>query len=317
MAILGIQKLEDIFIFIQDKSVITLDKKVIYEHYIQLTSVSAVQKGRIAITDVEKNVILLSFNEESGVWSRLGQWRVPKCATCCAFFNGLCYVSDKFGQVFVYPRHAELTSHVHLSDDSESEDESDTSPQQVQSLFTPLPLLGHVSMLTKLLVTDKFIITADRDEKIRITDRLRPYLIHAFLLNHTSYISDLSIDNNNKDILVSADGAGRICWWNLNNFSLIRSQEMNFPIRQLYHLDDSLVIVEDDSSRVHILHQQNEFKAVFDLPQKVHFACSNLISTLNTLYKIDLAFGTKTVLISSTDSSLYEPKGRIAKRPFQ
>jgi tRNA (guanine-N(7)-)-methyltransferase subunit TRM82 len=47
-------------------------------------------------------------------------------------------------------------------------------------------LLGHVSMITDLLMTpdERYIITADQDEKIRVTNYPHTFDIHNFCLGH-------------------------------------------------------------------------------------------------------------------------------------
>ncbi|KAF6385719.1 WD repeat domain 4 [Rhinolophus ferrumequinum] len=47
--------------------------------------------------------------------------------------------------------------------------------------------LGHLSMLLDVAVSpdDRFVLTADRDEKIRVSWALAPHSIEAFCLGHT------------------------------------------------------------------------------------------------------------------------------------
>ncbi|RDA94388.1 hypothetical protein CP533_2241 [Ophiocordyceps camponoti-saundersi (nom. inval.)] len=81
-------------------------------------------------------------------------------------------------------------------------------------------LLGHVSMLTSLLLTDettqgrKYIITADRDEHIRIS-RYAPqaHVIEAFCLGHTDFVNALVIPPSKPRILVSGGGDSHLITW--------------------------------------------------------------------------------------------------------
>ena len=76
-------------------------------------------------------------------------------------------------------------------------------------------ILGHVSILLDVTVTEKFIITADRDEKIRISLKEKPHVINCFCLGHTEFVCKVLPFEN--DYLLSTSGDGNICVWNLNN----------------------------------------------------------------------------------------------------
>ncbi|XP_012277183.1 tRNA (guanine-N(7)-)-methyltransferase non-catalytic subunit WDR4 isoform X1 [Orussus abietinus] len=77
-------------------------------------------------------------------------------------------------------------------------------------------LLGHLSMLLDILITEdkKFIITADRDEKIRVSMYPNCYNIFSYCLGHTKFITNISELPHNKNILVSSGGDGCIIFWN-------------------------------------------------------------------------------------------------------
>ena len=53
------------------------------------------------------------------------------------------------------------------------------------------PIIGHISMLLDLQVDEKYIFTADRDEKVRISHRERAFDIFGYLLGHTEFVSDV------------------------------------------------------------------------------------------------------------------------------
>lgn len=79
-------------------------------------------------------------------------------------------------------------------------------------------LLGHVSMLTSLLVTEsqgrKYILTADRDEHIRVSRYIpQAHIIEAFCLGHTDFISQMTIPLGKEDLLVSGGGDEELFVW--------------------------------------------------------------------------------------------------------
>ena len=78
----------------------------------------------------------------------------------------------------------------------------------------PKLVLGHVSILLDVSVTKKYIVTADRDEKIRISLRDHPYIIHGFCLGHCEFVcKTLVVDDKH---LVSSSGDGTVCMWDID-----------------------------------------------------------------------------------------------------
>lgn len=75
------------------------------------------------------------------------------------------------------------------------------------------PVLGHVSILLHVSVTNKYIITIDRDEKIRISLRDQPYEIQCFCLGHTDFVCNALV--HDEEHLVSSSGDGTIRSWNI------------------------------------------------------------------------------------------------------
>lgn len=74
-------------------------------------------------------------------------------------------------------------------------------------------LLGHLSMLLDILITDcgKFVITCDRDEKIRVSCYPNSYNIMSYCLGHREFVTNIEILN---ECLISASGDGTIRFWN-------------------------------------------------------------------------------------------------------
>ncbi|KAK6623616.1 hypothetical protein RUM43_009468 [Polyplax serrata] len=75
--------------------------------------------------------------------------------------------------------------------------------------------VGHNSMLIDALIThdEKYVITCDRDEKIRITNYPNVYNIERFCLGHTEFVSCLGLLPGDKNILISCSGDGTIRFW--------------------------------------------------------------------------------------------------------
>ncbi|KAK4447573.1 hypothetical protein QBC34DRAFT_409783, partial [Podospora aff. communis PSN243] len=83
-------------------------------------------------------------------------------------------------------------------------------------------LLGHVSMLTAVAVGThpttrrSYILTADRDEHIRVSrgEHSQAHIIDAFCLGHEDFVSRLCIPPLSPEILVSGGGDDDIFVWN-------------------------------------------------------------------------------------------------------
>jgi tRNA (guanine-N(7)-)-methyltransferase subunit TRM82 len=79
-------------------------------------------------------------------------------------------------------------------------------------------LLGHVSMLTSLVLGEsegrRYILTADRDEHIRISRYIpQAYVIEGFCFGHKEFVSSMAIPNNRRHVLISGGGDEDIFVW--------------------------------------------------------------------------------------------------------
>ncbi|KZL73543.1 WD repeat domain-containing protein [Colletotrichum tofieldiae] len=85
-----------------------------------------------------------------------------------------------------------------------------------QPTFEHTLQIGHVSMLTALTLASKgtrrYIITADRDEHIRVS-RFMPHahVIEGFCLGHANFVSALTLPS--QDVLVSGGGDSELFVW--------------------------------------------------------------------------------------------------------
>lgn len=60
---------------------------------------------------------------------------------------------------------------------------------------------------------DRFILTADRDEKIRVSWAVAPHSIEAFCLGHTEFVSRILVPPDNPELLLSTSGDGTLRLW--------------------------------------------------------------------------------------------------------
>ncbi|KAK2734603.1 tRNA (guanine-N(7)-)-methyltransferase non-catalytic subunit trm82 [Onygenales sp. PD_40] len=98
-------------------------------------------------------------------------------------------------------------------------------------------LLGHVSMLTDVLsvalrddsgVSRSYILTADRDEHIRVSrGQPQSHIIQSYCLGHTAFVSKLCIPSWNPAVLVSGGGDDFILVWNWAKGEILQKVPLN------------------------------------------------------------------------------------------
>ncbi|KAI0033902.1 WD40-repeat-containing domain protein [Vararia minispora EC-137] len=130
-------------------------------------------------------------------------------------------VADKFGDVFSYPLHP-VPNPVGATTDNASEEqtERDLSAPHENASGGSL-VLGHTSLLTSCLLTpsEKYIVTADRDEHIRVSWYPLGYCIESYCLGHKkllpsrSFVSAIHIPSFAPDTLLSGGGDPAIYRW--------------------------------------------------------------------------------------------------------
>ncbi|KAJ3863805.1 WD40 repeat-like protein [Lentinula novae-zelandiae] len=76
-------------------------------------------------------------------------------------------------------------------------------------------VLGHTSLLTCFLLTpdNKYIVTADRDEHIRVSWYPQGFCIESFCLGHTQFVSAIHFPSDQPDILISGGGDAELKLW--------------------------------------------------------------------------------------------------------
>ncbi|XP_034550564.1 tRNA (guanine-N(7)-)-methyltransferase non-catalytic subunit wdr4 [Notolabrus celidotus] len=89
--------------------------------------------------------------------------------------------------------------------------------------------MGHLSMLLAVAVSpdNKFLITADRDEKIRVSDLRSPYNIQSFCLGHEQFVSALLIPAAHPHWLLSGSGDGTLKLWEFESGRNLQSCDLS------------------------------------------------------------------------------------------
>lgn len=102
-------------------------------------------------------------------------------------------------------------------------------------------LLGHVSMLTALLLAEdgqgrRYIITGDRDEHIRISRYIpQAHVIHGYCLGHREFVGAMAIleGRSNKSLLVSGGGDEDLFVWDWIDGKLLSTTSILAPVKEV------------------------------------------------------------------------------------
>lgn len=99
-------------------------------------------------------------------------------------------------------------------------------PTKTESNFEHTLLLGHVSMLTSLVLGEsegrRYIVTGDRDEHIRVSRYIpQAYVIEGFCLGHEQFVSKLTIPASRGEVLISGGGDEELFLWDWKAATLL------------------------------------------------------------------------------------------------
>jgi tRNA (guanine-N(7)-)-methyltransferase subunit TRM82 len=113
-----------------------------------------------------------------------------------------------------------------------------TTPKNQLPTFEHTLLLGHVSLLTDLKLANlegkTYIITADRDEHIRVSRGIpQAHIIERFCLGHKEFVSRLCVPETRPEILVSGGGDEEIFVWDWRNAELLCKVDLRGHVREI------------------------------------------------------------------------------------
>ncbi|KAK6338461.1 tRNA (guanine-N(7)-)-methyltransferase non-catalytic subunit trm82 [Orbilia blumenaviensis] len=192
-------------------------------------------RNLLAVTTLEDKTLRL-LNLET--LENVKEWVLHKRPSSITLTQSTILVGDKFGDVFGY----EIPTSAEVEEVSEAK-----------------LLLGHVSLLTTLTTATssspresvqngssgnekRYIITADRDEHIRITNYPLTHVIHGFCLGHTAFVNRLLITKDN--LLVSGGGDDWLGLWDWKQGKLLQRVDIKSQIDTMLSHEDAKALTE-------------------------------------------------------------------------
>ncbi|XP_020286649.1 tRNA (guanine-N(7)-)-methyltransferase non-catalytic subunit WDR4 [Pseudomyrmex gracilis] len=166
-------------------------------------------------TDIHNNVDIETYHAVTSVtFSKDGKY-----FAVCTNRKQLCLYETKDSKLLSNRTLARSASRVRFSPINDIVIADKTGDVYLFSIDSPTgsgnPILGHLSMLLDVLVTQdmKYILTTDRDEKIRVSMFPNCYNIVSYCLGHAKFVTNITELPHDKNILVSCGGDGVFKLW--------------------------------------------------------------------------------------------------------
>lgn len=171
------------------------NKFSIKEHHV--VSVAISNCGKL-LSACDSNNMLHLWEYDANVWNYKSQRKLIRKCQRIMFTNSKSevIVADRSGDVYAFS----------------------VTDCQKEGKF----LLGHISLIVDVAISkcDKYLITCDRDGKIRISCYPNCYNIYSYCLGHEEFVSTVETIQLSKEMILSASGDGTLRLWSLNGESV-------------------------------------------------------------------------------------------------
>lgn len=279
-------------------------------NYIRSLKLTQDSKYLLAITDCDKSIVIfkLDFTQDNCL-TIIKRQPFPKrpCSISIADNNKTAVIGDKFGDVYS----------IEINDDL---------PKPEKDLK---PILGHVSMLTDVLVAEhdnkQFILTSDRDEHIKVSHYPQTFVVKHWLFGHDEFISSMVLPDFDKNLLITGGGDDLIFLWNWFDQKLISSFNLR-PFVEKYltdeHLPPSRFLKETSIREISVVRILSYNKKIIVLLENMKCIVSlniddDLTISLDKVKEldsplVDIALS-KDIIIGAPESNLNDPENGIIK----
>lgn len=133
-------------------------------------------------------------------------------------------------------------------------------------------LLGHLSLLLDVLQTndEKYIITSDRDEKIKVSCYPNTYNIQTYCLGHKEFVNHIEFLPHNNMLLVSSSGDGALKVW-------------EYIKGNMCYTIDTYCNIEDDQLKIDFITKMDKEEIEVEALPIIHLAVTKLTDVKSLL----------------------------------
>lgn len=116
----------------------------------------------------------------------------------------------------------------------------------------PVRILGHSAMVLDISFSndEKYIITCDNDEKVRISHYPNGKNIMYYLMGHEAYVSGICMLNN---FILSGSGDHTLRLWDFNNGELLSKLTLHTPVQSVVEIENMVAVHLYDSKEVYFI----------------------------------------------------------------
>ncbi|ODQ76926.1 hypothetical protein BABINDRAFT_178525 [Babjeviella inositovora NRRL Y-12698] len=247
-------------------------------NFIRVLHLTADEKYLVGTTDSDKAIIMfeLDFSQDNCLRLVKRQCLAKRpCAIASSEDSSQMIVGDKFGDVY----------NIGV-----------TTPA-VEDLKTfPQPILGHVSMLSDVVYAKhdgkEYVLTADRDEHVRVSHFPKSYVIKKWLFGHKEFVTNMLIPSWAPERLVTSGGDDFICSWDwtaetnnlLDTFSV---RDLVLPFLSDYHIAPERFWTEEEAADRSLLEREITIQKI--LAVEKYKLLVVLAENTNALFVLNLA----------------------------
>lgn len=247
------------------------------------------------LKEIDSNKLELSL-----IWSRIA----IKKGNCLSFSKdgSRLLLADKFGDVFGFCIDDDIKMNKNWivveenKIDKDDKEEPVKEPKNVQKAlaatsrltskasYYPI-ILGHISMLFNVLISPcgKYVLTSERDEKIRVSLYPNSYEIGGFLLGHQQYVATLCfIEDKKKNLLLSGGGDEYIILWDWKKYELISKFNIKDMIKEKYESNNDN---NNDFAIREILFINQEDAGTYKIALTIEGYSDVIIGSINSITK--------------------------------
>ncbi|CAD0197115.1 unnamed protein product [Chrysodeixis includens] len=170
-------------------------------------------------------------------------------------------------------------------------------------------LLGHLSLLLDVLQSNdtKYILSSDRDEKIKVSCYPNTYHIQTYCLGHTEFVNHIEFLPHNDKYLTSSSGDGTLKIW-------------DYSEGKLCHTIDTKLDVNDEQLRQNFINVMDEGGIEVATLPIVQYTTTRLNNTTSLLAVTVHSYNAVIVYSVNNEDKLFshrlEKRLELARFPF-